>query len=87
MCSEIEKDENCIGAYNTTIMDPMEPSMRIILFILIIAGLFLDILCLKYRSIANAFIYLECAIRVIAMLIPNYANYQYTALVYIYMFG
>ena len=72
---EIAKDKECVGTYNNDIVDPMEPSLRIILIGLIIVGTLLDLLCYKWRRMANTFIYLECLTRVVAMLIPNFASY------------
>ena len=78
MCGdEFEKD--CIGEYNTEMMDPIEPYTRISLKILIVLGALLDLSCFKWLRLANLICLLECITRLVALLMPNYASYEYTA--------
>ena len=60
--------------------------MRFLLKFLIVVGLIMDLLCLKYRYFANAFIYLECLTRLAVTFIPNYASYDYDDIGYIMLF-
>ena len=50
-------------------------------------ALILDAACLRWRSLANSFLYLECFTRVLASTIPNWASYEYTQTQYIYLFS
>lgn len=68
-------------------MDPLEPFARYMLKGLVVLGALLNIACLKWRGIANSFTYLECLTRVVATLIPNYANYEYTIVGYAMLFA
>ena len=85
-CSEkFEKD--CLGDYNHAIMDPIEPYARYALKMIVIVTALLNIACIKWRGIANCFIYLECLTRIVATLIPNYANYEYTLIGWAMLFA
>ena len=78
MCDdEIEKD--CIGEYNTQLMDPIEPYTRVLIKILIVLGAILDLACFKWLRLVNLAFYLECITRLVALLMPNFASYEYTA--------
>ena len=68
-------------------MDPIDSLMRTNLIILIVFGTLLDFICIKWRKVANVFLYLECLTRCVAMLIPNFASYQYTVIGYMQMLG
>ena len=68
-------------------MDPIENLMRMNLVILIVIGIMLDLLCFKWRKLANAFIYLECITRIVALMFPNHANYNYDFIGYMQMLG
>ena len=61
--------------------DPMTIDLsRYFLKTLVILSLILCLLSIKWQIIANFFYYLEICIRVCAVLIPNEANEQHTAI-------
>ena len=68
-------------------MDPIEPFARFTLKVIVVVGALLTIACLKWRGIANCFTYVECLTRVVATLIPNYKNYEYTTIGYVMLFA
>ena len=78
-CNE-EKDKNCIGNYNKTLMDPIEDYARFTVQALIIIGALMDIICMKWRHIADWLLYHECLIRSVALLIRNWYSWEQTAI-------
>ena len=68
-------------------MDPIEDSLRSLLKFLIFAGIILDLLSIKWRSLANGIIYLECFTRWIVTFIPNYGSYWHDDISYSMMFA
>ena len=62
-------------------MDPLVTEWsRYILRALVILSLLLSLCSIKWHAIANLFYYLELCIRLCAVLIPNEANEQHTAI-------
>ena len=86
MCGD-EFSKDCIGEYNSQIMDPLEPYTRMSIKILIVIGALLDLACFKWLSLANLFFYLECITRLVALLMPNFASYEYTPTQYVLLFA
>ena len=86
LCSEddcVQKnDEICIGDYNKDLMDSGLFIRRIILVSILITTFLLSILSYKWRSLSNAFLYLECMLIIIASLIPNGFNYSQDRVAY-----
>jgi len=64
---------NCLADYNDELLDPIEKYVRMLLNIEIIASVVICLISLtgKFRWATNACLYLECAIRMTAVLIPN----------------
>ena len=60
--------------------------MRFLLKGLVVGGVILDLFCIKYRHLANIFLYLECLTRLIVTFMPNYASYEYDDIGYIVLF-
>ena len=81
-----EHEKDCVGNYNSDLMDPPEYNLRMLLKTLVFVGIIIDLLSFKWRRLANAFIYLECFTRIVASLIPNFASYEYTDIEYVYLF-
>ena len=67
-------------------MDPIEPYTRISLKILIVLGALLDLSCFKWLRLANLICLLECITRLVALLMPNFAAYDYTPTGYMHLF-
>ena len=66
---------DCVGPYYEIIEGSVTFS-RIALAGLVIISAILCCLCYKWRNISQSFLYIECIIRTIAVLIPNLANYR-----------
>ena len=78
MCTDdttVDKMRDCVGPYND-IIDESVTLCRIALAALVIISAILCCLCYKWRNISESFLYIECIIRMIAVLIPNLANYR-----------
>ena len=81
LCSDttqMTKDSDCVFQYNTDLMDPVAEVFRWIIFSLILLSLILCLITYKWRWIANAFLYLECVIRLCALPIPNSYNEKHS---------
>ena len=59
-------------------MDPIESTSRSVLNFIIVIGILLDLVCIKWRKCSNAIIYYECLTRVVVSLIPNVTSAEYT---------
>ena len=77
-------DTTCVGDYNKDLMDPGLFVRRITLVSLQITSFLLSILSFKWRNLGNSFVYLECAIIIMAALIPNGFNYSQDRLSYLW---
>ena len=61
-------------------MDPIEDYARFTVKALIIIGVLLDIISMKWRHIADCLLYHECLIRCVALLIRNWYSWEQTAI-------
>ena len=86
VCTE-DVTEKCIPEYNEDLMDPLEDGTRFLVKILVVAGILLDLLCIKYRNLANMYMYLECFTQWIVTFIPNYASYESDVIGYSMIFA
>ena len=75
---------DCVGPYYEIIEGSVTFS-RIALAGLVIISAILCCLCYKWRNISQSFLYIECIIRMIAVLIPNLANYRDNNIAYLYI--
>ena len=82
---EFEKD--CIGEYNNELLDPIEPYTRASIKVLIVLAVMLDLACFKWLRLANLLFYLECLTRIMALLMPNFAAYEYNPTQYVILFA
>ena len=64
-----EIDESCIE-YNLDMLQ-IESYLNVIYSILLLISVVFDILCYKYRSIANYYLYLNVLMNTIISIIPN----------------
>ena len=67
-------------------MDPIEPYTRMAIKILIVLAAILDLACFKWLRLVNLAFYLECITRLVALLMPNFAAYEYTPTGYVLLF-
>ena len=65
----IDETEDC--DYNRQLINKITPTLRVLSGILICINLILDILCYKYRSVTQSFLYLEITQLIIFLLIPS----------------
>ena len=57
--------------YNHDLLDPSVEYLRLMIKISIIAGLVIDLICLKYRKVADILLYYESVSYLIFLLVPN----------------
>ena len=60
----------CI-AYNMELLGSSVGVLDAIVWLLLILGLIMDVLCYKYRYLANAYIYLNMAYYLMSRMVPN----------------
>ena len=73
ICSDVIT-EKCVTEYNENICDPMEPFLRFLLRAMVVVGVILDLVSLKWRPLAKNFIYHEIFMRLLASMVANYAS-------------
>ena len=61
--------------YNKELLVALTPATRVLISIIFIFGLIIDILCFKYRSLAQTLCYVEGLIQFIYIMIPT-KNYM-----------
>lgn len=61
--------------------------MRNLLKVLIFVTVINNVLVLKWHYLSDWIVPLECATRLVALMIANEANYNYTNIGYLYVFG
>ena len=66
-----EIEVNCVKEYNKSLLDPTKDSFRYLLNFLVVVAVFIDILCYKWRKLANYLLYLECLTCTVATMFPN----------------
>lgn len=88
MCEDDLEKDNCVGHYNKELLDPIEPVLINLLRAIVIISFILAIVAYKKRWLAEHFCNLECATRIIAIMIPNAAGYYYrNVIMHMIVFG
>ena len=74
-CTTSEQSE-CIGNYNKALLEPHKDEFKNALVASIFIGLALDIACIRWRFLAQLFIYHEIMLRILAVLYPNFYGFK-----------
>ena len=68
-CEHTVEEQEC-PEYNRDLLDPIQPVVKIIIPIIIVVNLILDLACIKYRKLAQLFLYIESVTYLIMSLTP-----------------
>ena len=74
-CSTSEQNE-CIGNYNKALLQPYKDQFKNALVAFIFIGLAIDIACIRWRFLAQLFIYHEIVLRILSVLYPNLYGFK-----------
>lgn len=61
---------DCVSPYNEEFVDPIKESVRKVLASLIIISALFCVICFKKRSLANAFMVIECLVQISVVFVP-----------------
>ena len=69
-------------------MDPLEPVLSKLLIVIVIISILINMAAYKKRWLADSLYHLECATRLVAIMIPNAAGYYFrNGILHLMVFG
>lgn len=70
-----EQFVDCVGDYNQDLLESVEPVFKAVYFVTLALSLLACVICFKKSYMANAFMLLECVIRLCEVFVPQAAHY------------